>query len=250
MNKLKKILKVRPVIGIWSIISSPKLSEIFSLSGIDFIIFDKEHGHFSDELLEESIRACELGNASPLVRISSINLQKSQTALDAGSYGIIAPKINSADDAKKLIEISLLPPHGKRGFNPFTRAGNYSNKINQSTNKFEKDFPLICGIVETKEGLSNLEEICLVERLDVIYIGIYDLSVDLGFNGDISNKNLKKIVKDTIKKVNNSGKYAGMMVSSKKDFNEAVEMGAKFILYSVDSHLIKNIGIEINNLTQ
>jgi 4-hydroxy-2-oxoheptanedioate aldolase len=249
-NKLKETIKRRPVIGIWSIIASPKLSEIFSLSGIDFIIFDKEHGHFSDQALEDAVRACESAGSSPLVRVSSVDLQKSQTALDTGSYGIIAPKINTRDDAIKLVKTSMFPPFGSRGFNPFTRAGNFNNKIRESSNKLKKEFPLISGIVETEEGLSNLEEICSVDFLDIIYIGIYDLSVDLGFDGNTSNDQLKRIVKNSVKKVNKSGKYAGMMVSSRKEFDEAVKIGAKFIVYSVDSYLIKNIGNEINNLTK
>ena len=247
MNELKKRIKNRPIIGIWSIISSPKLAEVLSTSGIDFIIFDREHGHFSDKSLEDSIRACEQGHAFPLVRISSLNLQKSQIALDAGSYGIIAPKINNKEEAKKLVEISLLPPYGERGFNPFTRAGNFYNNQSNQINKFDKDFPLICGIVETQEGIRNLDDICKVDHLDVVYIGIYDLSVDLGFNGDTSNKDLLEIVNALIIKIHKYGKYAGMMVHTHEGIGQAVELGAKFIVYSVDTSLIYSLGESISD---
>jgi 4-hydroxy-2-oxoheptanedioate aldolase len=249
MNKLKDKIQKKPVIGIWSIVSSAKLTEIFSLSGLDFIIFDKEHGHFSDDSLENAIRSCELGGAVPLVRVSSVNLQKTQTALDAGAYGVIAPKINTGQEARELVATALLPPYGERGFNPFTRAGNFSNKIDDSSFKLSKDFPMICAIVETSQGLSNLKEICSVDNLDVIYIGIYDLSVDLGFNGDVQNNELQEIVKNSIKDINDLGKIAGMMVSSADDYQKAIKLGAKFIVYSVDSYLIKNMAEEITQIT-
>ena len=83
--------------------------------------------------------------------------------------------------------------------------------------------------------------------MDVIYIGIYDLSVDLGFNGDTANKDLLKIVNALIIKIHKYGKYAGMMVNTQEGIGQAVELGAKFIVYSVDTSLIYSLGESISD---
>ena len=62
-------------------------------------------------------------------------------------------------------------------------------------------------------------------------------------------KGLQEIVKNAIKDINDLGKIAGMMVSSADDYQKAIKLGAKFIVYSVDSYLIKNMAEEIMQIT-
>ena len=47
-------------------------------------------------------------------------------------------------------------------------------------------------MIETKLGLENIKEILLVQGLDAILIGPYDLSASLGLTGEISHPKVEE----------------------------------------------------------
>jgi len=239
-NPLKeKLFAGEAVLGVWSIIPSPVVAEIFAFGGIDFAIFDMEHGIFEVGALDSCIRACESAGAAPLVRIPGANPWAAQWALDLGAYGIVVPQISNHCEAKSVVGMAKYSPIGSRGYNPFTRAAEYANPPNNRSGKLSNDFSLTCVIVENQRGLDNLSKICAVPNLDVIYMGIYDLAVMMGCEGDTKNPKVVKVVNDSIVQILAAGKSAGMIVRNQSDISEALALGANFLVYSVDSFLIR-----------
>jgi 4-hydroxy-2-oxoheptanedioate aldolase len=235
---LKKKIKQKKILqGIWSIIPNNTVTEIFSLSGLDFVILDMEHGNFSKEDVKNSIIACNLHKCSALVRVPIFDLSNIQSALDSGCSGIVFPKISTKQDALKAVSLCEFSPKGNRGFNPFTRFNNY--------NLFKKNFYknheslLKIVIIETKEGIDNLEEILSVNEIDIIYLGTYDLSKEYNFE-NINNKNFLKIVDSCLTKINTAGKISGLMINNKTYLSLAKKFKAKFLVLSVDTEIIGN----------
>jgi 4-hydroxy-2-oxoheptanedioate aldolase len=242
-----KLEKGKTVFGTWNIIPSPQLCEIQSQTDIDFQILDMEHGLFNFESLENCIRAIELFNCSPLVRIAGLNLNDSQKALDSGAHGLIFPQVNSVFDCQQAINFSHYPPEGMRGYNPFTRSHGYSIKESSKLNRDRNNFAFTSVIIENISSFGNLEEILKIDALDLIYLGVYDMSVSLGKTGQFNDPELKKFIEVGIKKTRDSGKSVGLMT---KDLDQAhffKKLGANFIVLGVDSNLI---GSNLNNLTQ
>jgi 4-hydroxy-2-oxoheptanedioate aldolase len=240
VNPLKaKLSSGQPVIGVWSIIPSPVVIELFSLSGIDFLILDMEHGIFDVGALDSCVRACEAAGASPLVRTPGMNASATQWALDLGAHGIVVPQIGNAIDAQAVVRMAKYAPMGNRGYNPFTRAANYANPADNCAGKLNTEFSLTCVIIENESALADLEKICATPDLDVVYMGIYDLSVALGCNGNTKHPDVLSAVEAAIVKIRRSGKAAGMMVRSPEDIAKALALGASFLVYSVDTFLIR-----------
>jgi len=237
-SDLKKKIKQKKILqGIWSIIPNNTVTEIFSLSGLDFVILDMEHGNFSKEDVKNSIIACNLHKCSALVRVPVFDLSNIQSALDSGCSGIVFPKISTKQDALKAVSLCEFSPKGNRGFNPFTRFNNY--------NLFKKNFYknheslLKIVIIETKEGIDNLEEILSVNEIDIIYLGTYDLSKEYNFE-NINNKNFLKIIDSCLAKINTAGKISGLMINNKTYLSLAKKFKAKFLVLSVDTEIIGN----------
>jgi 4-hydroxy-2-oxoheptanedioate aldolase len=236
-NILKNKVKKNILQGIWSVISNNVVTEIFSLSGLDFVILDMEHGNFSKEDIKNSIIVCNLHECSALVRVPMFDLSNIQSALDSGCSGIVFPKISSKKDAMKAVSLCEYPPKGSRGFNPFTRFNNY--------NLFKKDFYknysslLKIVIVETKEGIDNLEEILSVNGIDIIYLGVYDLFKEYNFES-VNNKKFLNIIESSLKKINFSRKISGLMINNKNYLNLAKKYNSKFLVHSVDTEIIGN----------
>jgi len=247
MNKpLKKNLKKKNLKGIWSVIPNNVVTEILSLSGLDFVILDMEHGNFSKEDIKNSIIACNLNKCSALVRVPIFDLSNIQSALDSGCSGIVFPKISSKEDALKAVSLCEFSPKGNRGFNPFTRFNNY-NLFKKDLYKKNQESLLKIAIVETKEGIDNLEEILSVDEIDVIYLGAYDLSKEYNFES-LNNKYFLNIIDSTLKKINLSGKISGLMINNKDYLNLAKKHKTQFLVHSVDTEIIGNAIKNILNI--
>ena len=241
INKLKeKLCKGEPVLGTWNTLSSPLVTEVFAQSGLDFQIIDLEHGPFILDKLNLHVSACENSlSCTPLVRIPSNEDWMSLQALDQGAHGVVVPHISSREAAEKLVNSIKYYPSGERGFTPFSKAGGFNNNNTSDYIKNANESVLSVVIIESEEGLKNLDEILDVEGIDVVYFGAFDLSQILGCPGEVKNKKVINAIKNGVEKANIKGKYAGGFVpQSKDDVKWLLDMGMKFITYEVDSSII------------
>ncbi len=226
------------VLGIWSLIASPTVAEIMGIAGMDFQILDREHGAYDLGSLEAGIRTCESVECSPLVRVSSFSPSEIQSALDLGAHGILVPRIASADDVKAAIACMRYAPHGTRGFNPFTRSARYNSPKTEGTRLSDEN--ILRGIiVEEKSACEEIDEILSIADLDLVYVGAYDLSMALGYAGNVREPQLVNLIENLVKKIRKAGKAAGMMVRTKADMDRALAIGATMLVWSVDTDLIR-----------
>lgn len=240
-NKLKtKLRNDQPIVGTWSIISSPIVVEILALSGFDFLILDMEHGIYDQTALDACIRACEAVGCAPIVRVPGINPSAAQWALDMGAYGVIVPQVGNAASAAIAVGMTKFAPEGTRGYNPFTRVAAYAAPGDNQTGKLRNDFGLTSVIVENQAALDDLDEILTIKGLDMVYVGVYDLSIALGCEGDTKHPVINRVLEQTISRVRASGKIAGLMVRNTADVTKAIKLGARFIVYSVDTLIMRD----------
>lgn len=245
-NALKrKIKQGQPVLGLWNTIPSPILVEILGFSGFDFQILDMEHGVFDIGSLDACIRACESTGCAPIVRVPGIMQSVIQNALDLGAHGIIVPQVAGYESARQAVECTKFAPEGSRGYNPFIRAAKYANPKTNTVGKLTNEFGLTSIIIENKKSYEELEKILSIDDLDLIYLGIYDMSLALGCNGDVSHPDVTRFLEDSIKQIKLSGKAIGMMVKSKHEIEYAFNLGANVVVYGVDSNLIYQMGSTI-----
>ena len=239
-NALKlKLMNDQPVVGTWSIISSPVVVEILALAGFDFLILDMEHGIYDQTALDSCIRACEAAGCAPIVRVPGINPSAAQWALDLGAHGIVVPQVADEASAVMAVKMTKFAPDGTRGYNPFTRFAEYAAPSSNKHGKLRNDFGLSSIIVESQTALDQLDAILEIDGLDMVYVGIYDLSIALGYEGDTKHPGLNRVLDKTVARIRSAGKSAGMMVRSKEEVSKATKLGARFLVYSVDTMILR-----------
>jgi len=239
LNPLKeKLANGETVLGMWSIVPSPTLSEILGLAGMDFLILDMEHGPFELSGLASCVRACEGTGCSPLVRVPGLNQFAIQSVMDLGIHGVIVPQVLDAESAEEALRCMKYPPDGIRGYNPFTRAAFYANSTNNKMGKLDNAFALRSIIVENKTACNSIDVILDIEDLDMVYVGVYDLSVAMGYEGNTQHSSVIPLLEEMVLKIRASGKAAGMMVRSQQEMEYALSLGANFLVYSVDGYFI------------
>ena len=243
-NNIKQRLKNGDVVcGPWCTIPSASVINVIAAAGVDFVILDMEHGPHSFQTLEDMIRAAEVEDCAPLVRLASHDEALVLNALDIGAYGVVVPHIESCNDAEKAISYGKYYPVGNRGFSPFTRAGGYSLDGVQSHSQTQNEQTLIILVLEGEGGIGSLDKILSIEdiqnKLDVIYIGAYDLSQALGFPGQVDHPKVTEHLEVCIKKIRDKGIAAGGYVAkNRKDMKWMYNIGMQFITLLPDCTVV------------
>lgn len=224
------------LIGTWCILPSEQVISVLAKAGLDFVLIDMEHGAADFPSVARMIMAAEADGCEAIVRVSSNNESEILKALDLGASGIIVPHIESAADRKKALAFMKYPPQGIRGFSPYTRAGGYCMRPGQTAAANDK---IMTGIIiESRLAVANLEEIINDPDLDIVYLGAYDLSVDLGIPGEVRNEKILKILEECARKITASGKIASGLFNSEDDLNFFKSAGIKLACYGVDTSIL------------
>ena len=239
VNYLKKKLETAQALGTWCVIDSPMVVDVMATTGLDFIIIDAEHGPISYETAQQMVMACESHNISPIMRVGKLDEVSVLRALDIGIHGLQLPNISTVEDANNLVKFAKYPPIGVRGFSPYTKAGLYDVTKGKTLPKHANDNTLLIANVEGVEGIKNIDAISNVEHIDIIFIGLFDLSKSLGIPGDVENPKVIEALKNAIKTVKNNGKKIGSIAANKNMLEQFVELGVDYITYSVDAGVIK-----------
>ena len=120
--------------------------------------------------------AISSSKATPLVRVPWNEPYEIMKALDAGAYGVIVPMVNTREEAQRAVAACRYPPDGNRSFGPI-RAALYGGRGYAK----EANTELACiAMIETEDGINNLEDILSTPGLDGVYVGPSDLALALG----------------------------------------------------------------------
>lgn len=224
-------------IGTWAEIPTPYVSDILLSAGLDFFIIDMEHGVFDFNVAQNMVFVGKGRGKKVFIRVPAVDEAWILRALDTGCDGLVYPQVSDVETVKKIIEYSFFSPVGKRGFNPYISAGNYSAV---PADYFERENQRITTtiILEGKNAIEQLDEILAIPEVDVIYIGQYDLSVALGIPGQVNHPELLEIMEFARKKILSAGKKIGCMVHSADEAKKMISQGYEFIVYKVDSALL------------
>ncbi|HEX2960029.1 MAG TPA: aldolase/citrate lyase family protein, partial [Chitinispirillaceae bacterium] len=212
-NVRSKLAVKNSVYGIWSLLLDPACTEIMAGSGLDFIIFDGEHGTASLSRIEENVRILKAFNCDAIVRPSKVDPVEIQRILDIGVQGILVPQVRTREDVELVVKSACLAPDGVRGYNPFTRAGHYCG--NGKSEFFQNDKTIVGVLIENKDAVTNIDDILNVMGLDLIYIGVFDLSCALGVPGDVSHVKVNDMIAIITQKAVEKNISVGLMVDSK-----------------------------------
>lgn len=227
------------VFGTWSMLGSPSATNVISQADMDFVILDMEHGPMSFETVEQQLYFGESSTCTPIIRLGVKDEPTILRALETGVRGIMTSHVVTAEDAKRVVEAALYPPKGNRGLSPFTRNHGYSEENLPSKLEKANEEMFVGVLVEGEEGLGNLKSIVRVPGLDMVYLGIYDISMTLGVPGDLNHPKVVKHLKDSVKIIEAQGLVAGSVAPTKEYIKLLHDSGFRFIAYRVDCAILK-----------
>src|SRR4051812_42652533 len=162
----------------WNIWPEPLLAEVAARSGFDAVTMDMQHGVHDAVSVMRGISATHLGGKPAIVRVPVGDNGMVSRALDMGAEAVIAPMINTADEAAALVAAAKYPPIGERSWGPL-RGQTLFGLDPAAHLKIANSETLALAMVETERGLAALDDILAVPGLDGIFVGPSDLSVTI-----------------------------------------------------------------------
>jgi len=163
-------------IGAWLSLGNTHTAEMLANAGFDWLCIDMQHGLVDYGDLRHMLPAISTTDTTPIVRVAGNNPAEIMKALDAGAMGVIVPLVNNRAEAAAAVAACRYPPEGGRSFGPI-RAAMYGGRGYAA----EANEEIACIVmIETKEGIANLEEIVTTPGLGGVYIGPADLAYALG----------------------------------------------------------------------
>ncbi|HCJ61235.1 MAG TPA: hypothetical protein DHV49_00800, partial [Alphaproteobacteria bacterium] len=181
------------------VIPSSVATQAIASSGVDAIVIDQEHGAISTDTLHSMIASTAGTDCAPIVRVAEKRAEYVKIALDMGAEGIMFPLIHNAQEAKECVSMINYPLNGQRGWGPFIAHSRWNVELMEYRQLYEKK--IVCIIlIETKEAVEDIVNICHVEGIDAIFVAKFDLSTSLGISGDFENDIFKAAIK-TIEEV-------------------------------------------------
>ncbi|OJJ94669.1 hypothetical protein ASPACDRAFT_65045 [Aspergillus aculeatus ATCC 16872] len=200
---------VKPVMTFLGL-PSFRTAQIVAQTGVDGVIIDCEHGNINDDAMHSSTAAIAAMGVSPLVRLRMTHPDLIKRALDAGAHGIVVPMINTAEEARAVVAHAKFPPQGLRGQGSAFPA--IAHGIDLPTYiKTANDTLITCVQIETKLGVENVDAICAVPGVDMIFIGPNDLA--LSVLGYVPAKGDEPEFIDAIEKIVAAARRHGKWVS-------------------------------------
>jgi 2-keto-3-deoxy-L-rhamnonate aldolase RhmA len=219
---------------------SPGIPLILKNSGCEFIIYDMEHGGLSLEQFKTLAAISNANKIHPFIRIPELNYNYIARALDIGAAGIMVPMVNSAEEAKKIVQYSKYPPFGVRGAGFGFAHDNYINKdplsyIDEANNKLVNIIQ-----IETKLGLESVEDIASIEGVDCLWVGHFDLTNFLEIPGNFKSKIYLDAIKRIISAAKSNNKSLGIMVNNKYELEMYTNLGFNIIAVGTEMSLLSS----------
>jgi len=212
-----------------------EIAKAMATAGFDWLFLDMEHGVMSLEACAQISAAALDAGIAPIARVPNGQYSIATRALDNGALGIVMPHVDTAAEAREVVEKLKYPPIGHRsvgGWGPHYQLGKLSTGDAVTTLNASN---LTVVMLETPTAIANAAEIAAVPGVDVLLIGSNDLCAEMGIPGDFGNDRLADAYRTMIAACEKAGKFPGMAGI----YNEAImpryiDMGARFILAGQD----------------
>jgi 4-hydroxy-2-oxoheptanedioate aldolase len=239
VNRVKERLEAgETVFGTWLQTASLTVASILAHSGMDFVTVDMEHGPASFSEAEAIMYAVEAGGSTPMIRLGDGSAPNVLKACDVGCQGILVAHVQTAREAAEIVRSMRFAPEGDRGMAPFTRLHDWSSEDLAQKLADANRWQLAGILVEDRLGLENLDDIIAVDGLDLVYLGIYDISQAIGFPGQVDHPAVLETVSAAVGRINEAGKAAGAVARDSDHLRWLLRTGFRYISYLCDTALI------------
>jgi 4-hydroxy-2-oxoheptanedioate aldolase len=205
-------------------------AEILARLGFDYVCVDLQHGLAGLESAAPALQGVAAGCSAPLARVPGNEPWLIMRMLDLGASGVIVPLVSTPEEATRAAQACRYPPQGTRSWGPVRTAGALGATAP------ERNAAVLCIVmVETVEGVANLEAICSTPGVDAVYVGPSDLGLSHGLP---PGPELDAVISGIAQTCRRCGVPAGIHTRSGAAARAAIDSGYTFTTIATDRDLL------------
>jgi 4-hydroxy-2-oxoheptanedioate aldolase len=240
VSTLRKALKEgRAVVGATIAVPNVDTALAAANAGFDFLWIEMEHAPITLESLREILLATAGTPAVPLTRVPVNEAWLAKQVLDMVRLGLVFHFTSTRELAEQAVAACHYPPLGVRGFGPALATSLYGLS-GADYAKFADENVLVVVIIEQKRAVENVEAIASVPGVDVLFVGVNDLSFSLGVGGRTTDP----LVEQALEKVLAAGRKHGIPVGypsgNSDEINKRIVQGFRFFQGGNELGLMRN----------
>jgi 2-keto-3-deoxy-L-rhamnonate aldolase RhmA len=207
------------------------IAQIMKVCGFDWLFLDLEHSAMPLDITAQISMAALDAGICPIVRIPIGDYSVGTRLLDAGAMGIVHPHVESADEARRIVDALCYPPYGHRGVSgTLTQFAYRSVDLAEAVTELNRK-TLIGVMLETQEAIDQADEIAAVDGLNIVMIGTNDLAMSMGHPGDFGHAKVVAAYEKVAAACKKHGKWFGSGgVYDVGLLNRYIGMGVRFLL--------------------
>ncbi|HEX2949225.1 MAG TPA: aldolase/citrate lyase family protein [Armatimonadota bacterium] len=228
------LLERRLTLGTWMQIGHPAVAEVLATAGFDWIGIDMEHTDIDTAGFAALARGLSGRGPVPLARVRENDTLAIRQVLDLGAQGVIVPLVHTAEEAEHAVQAAKYPPRGVRGF-CFSRMNNWGVDFDAYATTANENVAVVV-MIESRQGVENIDAILAVDGVDGVFIGPYDLSGSYGVPGQTTHTLVQAGCRRVLDACAGAGKAAGLhvVIPTAANIRQAIADGYTFLALGVD----------------
>src|SRR5271166_3411277 len=224
----------------WVGMNEPAVAEALAREAFDAVVLDLQHGALDFVGGSRAILSVALAGKPTIIRAPVGEFSLASRLLDAGAAGVIAPMVNSRDDARRLVAFTKFLPLGERSWGPravLPLSGLDGPAYLAAANAMTQTIAMI----ETRAALEAVDDILGVEGVDGVFIGPSDLSIALseGLRAEPRGPALMEAAGRIVARAKAHRKYAAMFCFDGADAGAIAALGFKLCSIATDQTLLR-----------
>jgi 2-dehydro-3-deoxyglucarate aldolase/4-hydroxy-2-oxoheptanedioate aldolase len=212
---------------------TPGIGPMLAACGLDFVIFDMEHGRCDIALMSEMIASCRGSNIVPMARVPDLNFAPLSRVLDLGARGVMVPRVETRQQAEDIVSQLKYAPAGKRGVALGIAHDLYRAGSPEFFAQANEEIAVIL-LLETEKAFENLDDIVSVPGVDVAWMGHYDLTVSMGIPAQFDHPRLLAAMDALVAACRKHGVAPGFLPPSPESAVHWIDKGFRAISLGSD----------------
>ncbi len=215
------------------------IAKILEGAGADFVVIDMEHTGFDAERIADLMAWFKATRIAPFVRVPQGLYHFIARTLDAGALGVMIGNVETAAQARAIVDAAKYAPLGKRGVGLGTAHNDYVMPDAAAYFEFaNRNTTVICQI-ESLTGLQNLDDIAATHGVDVLWVGHHDLSQSMAIHGRFDSPDFQAALRRVVEAANRHGKVAAIQPGTMEQAENWLHAGFHVLSWKTDIALYR-----------
>ena len=222
----------------WSSLTDPLVMEALSRTPLSTVLFDMQHGAHDTASVVALTGILRSAGKHAAVRVPVGRFDMASRALDIGAEAVVAPMINSVEDAKLFAAAMKYPPLGERSWGQLRgRPASYGERGSGGYLAESNAETLSFAMIETRAAYEALDDILAVDGIDGVFVGPSDFSIAWsdGAEVDASSSAIIEPLAEIARRAKAAGKLAGIYAANALLAKRFAGLGYSYIPLAVDT---------------